>query len=168
MLAAGEPQHQGDKAHDEFLELVIYGNKVPAVANFLHEFYNASSGVIKVCVDPLMTSRAMREVFRYNLRESLKKTLLACRADYWVCRDGEWLNGHGDAFVMANVEVTGAARLYRAASVLTAGLCLACSISRIWLMTSCPAWNRFDNLSLPSPSSISLAEYENTPLYDRK
>jgi len=32
--AAGEPVRQGDKAHDDFLELVIYGNKVPAVANF--------------------------------------------------------------------------------------------------------------------------------------
>jgi hypothetical protein len=78
--AAGEPLRQGNQAHDKFLEFVIYGNKVPAVADLLHRFYDSGTGVINVRLDPLMTKRAMREVFRYDLNELLKKVLLACRA----------------------------------------------------------------------------------------
>jgi len=100
--AAGEPTRQGDSAHDSFLELVIYGNKVAAVADFLHKFYDSGSGVIRVSLDPLVTERAMREVFRYDLAESMKEALFACRAGYFVNRDGQWLNHRGDLFVMSN------------------------------------------------------------------
>ena len=95
MHAAGEPTRQGDTAHDEFLELVICGNKVPAVADFLHQVFRFGAGVIDVRVDPHMTSRAMREVFRYDLEGSLQKLLAACRAGNFV------------AWIMALVEIHG-------------------------------------------------------------
>ena len=103
ILAADDgPPRAGDKALDEFLELVIYGNEVPAVANFLHEFYNSGSGVIRLTPNVLVAEGTVGEVFRHDFDESLKKCLLACRAGYFVYRDGQWLNGHDESFEMFN------------------------------------------------------------------
>ena len=82
--AAGEPPRQGDQAHDDFLELIIYGNKVPAVADFLHQFFRSGAGVISVRIDPLVTDGAMSKVFRYDLEERLQKLLTAYRAGNFI------------------------------------------------------------------------------------
>jgi hypothetical protein len=133
--AAGEQPHQADQAHDEFLELVIYGNKVPAVANFLHEFYNSGSGVIKVCIDPLMTSGAVGKVFRYDLAESLKKALLTYRAGYFVNRNGEWLNGHGESFVMTHVKWTAYAPYILVDMAALSASCRWACVAKLYLFT---------------------------------
>ena len=98
------PPMASDKAQDEFLELVIYGNEVPAVADFLHKFYDSGTPVISCRFDVLVAGGAVGEVFRYDFAEPLKKALFACRAGYFVNRDGQWLNSHGESFEMANVE----------------------------------------------------------------
>jgi len=102
-----ESPMDSDKAQDEFLELVIYGNKVAEVADFLHKFYDSKTPVISCCLDPVMAERTMRKVFRYDFNERLKEALLACRAGYFVYRDGQWLNGHGDSFLISNVVLCG-------------------------------------------------------------
>ena len=90
-------------AHEELRELVIYGDKFPDVANFLHPFADKITAIICCRSDSLVTGGAVGEVFRYDIPESLKKALLACRAGYFVYRDGQWLNGHGESFEMFNV-----------------------------------------------------------------
>ena len=100
--AAGEPPRQGEKARDDFLELIIYGDKVPAVADFLHQFFRSGAGVIKIRLDPLMTSRTMREVFRYDLEESLQKPLAAYRAGNFVDWNVALVKSHEEAPVMSN------------------------------------------------------------------
>lgn len=95
ILAADDgPPRPGDKVRDEFLELVIYRNEIPAVANFLHEFYNSGSGVIGLAPNVFVAEGTASEVFRHDSGERLKKCLLASRAVYFVYRDGQWLNGH--------------------------------------------------------------------------
>ena len=94
----GDEPMASDAAQDEFLELVICGNKLPAVANFLHEFYDSGAPVISCRIDSLVTEGAVSEVFCYDFAEPLKKALFACRAGYFVNRDGQWLNGHGESF----------------------------------------------------------------------
>jgi len=102
--AAGKTPIARGSAQDEFLERVICGNKVPAVANFLHQFYDPGAAVIRCRIDVLVTNGAMSKVLRYDFTESLKKALLACRAGYFVNRDGKWLDGHGNTFVAANMK----------------------------------------------------------------
>ena len=97
------PPMASDAAQDEFLELVIYGNEVPAVADFLRQFYDSGKAVIHCRWDSLMTEGAVSKVLRYDFDERLKEALLACRAGYFVYRDGQWLNGHGESFEMFNV-----------------------------------------------------------------
>jgi hypothetical protein len=94
-----EPPRQSDKARDDFLELIIYGNKAPAVADFFHQFFRAGAGVITFRIDPLMTNQAIREFFRYNLEESLQKLLAAFRARNWVNWNVALVKSHEEARV---------------------------------------------------------------------
>lgn len=99
---AGDKPMASDKAQDEFLELVIYGNKVPAVAKFLHQFFNSGAAVIHCALDPLWTESAMKKVFCYHLDKRVERVLAACRTGDFVSWNGQGVECHKSSIEMAN------------------------------------------------------------------
>ena len=73
-----------DKAHNKFLELVVYANKVPAVAERLQQIANLGAGIMLCDLDKAATAAAGKAVFHYHLHERADQLLLACRAGDFV------------------------------------------------------------------------------------
>ncbi len=95
---------QGDKllpstqAIQENLELVLYAERIPAVSLLLQAFFELGIGILVTNRDPVtLTERAINMPFCYDLEDSVKRLLLACRAGEWVNWDiSKVLNLHGD------------------------------------------------------------------------
>ena len=83
-----------DQAQDEFLELLIYADMVPAVAKALQQFFNLGLPVIVSTVDTQATELAGQLIVRYDLHETVKGLLLAARASDFVHGDLQGINRH--------------------------------------------------------------------------
>jgi hypothetical protein len=69
-----------DEAQEKLMELVIYGNKVPAVAQFLQQLFQSGATVICGTVDPDGHDPSRKRNFRFHLDERVERVLHACRA----------------------------------------------------------------------------------------
>jgi hypothetical protein len=100
---AASPTTKPDKilptsqAMKENLELVLYANRVPAVARLFQQFFERGIGILVSHTNLVATAEGtVNETLGYHLEDSIKRLLLACRAGEWVCWDvGKVFNFHG-------------------------------------------------------------------------
>ena len=85
-------------AIQENLELVLYAERIPAVAMILKAFFKTGVGILVTNRDPVTLAEwAGNTPFRYDLENSVKRLLLACRAGEWVSWDASKIfNYHGE------------------------------------------------------------------------
>lgn len=79
IYAKGGPELPVDDAQEKLMELVIYGNKVPAVAEFLQQLFQSGAPVICGSVDPDGPDLSRKRNFRFHLDERVERVLHACR-----------------------------------------------------------------------------------------
>jgi len=85
------------QAIQENLELVLYANRVPAVARLFQQFFELGIGILASHTNLVPTAEGtVNETLGYHLEDSVKRLLLACRAGEWVRWDvGKVFNFHG-------------------------------------------------------------------------
>lgn len=106
-----------DEAQEKLMELVIYGNKVPAVAEFLQQLFQNGAPVICGTVDPDGPDLSRKRNFRFHLDERVERVLHACRAgDFtsWrirpIAQRGNAVNGGDSAADVWTFDIQGGSR----------------------------------------------------------
>jgi hypothetical protein len=94
----------------ELLELVIYAEEVPAVAERLKQFLNIGAAIMICDADEIATAAAGKTIFSYHIEDTMKRLLLACRAGNFIDGDLQNVDRHSDSLGMANAKVRGAPR----------------------------------------------------------
>lgn len=95
IYARGGPVLPVDEAQEKLVELVLYGNKVPAVAEFLQQLYQSGATVLCGTVDSDGANLLTKRHIRVHLDAQVEQVLHACRSGDFCSWRRQPIGQHG-------------------------------------------------------------------------